>query len=214
MKGLVTLAVIAVLATGLIGTWAFSQVTDDVGAAPPPPSPQQVREQNLDGSGFIRVHEQGTANVNVTNGSLPVSGTVNVGNAPAVQDVNVVSMPAPTGGRLIDLGTMESNGGTVVFPLADVRDCGRMTFAATADESGSFVFNGGYPPMAYASADGTEAALVEIRLEGTVATGGVGGRPSATIRGAAPAVPYLQIPMSTGPSAPPWNVTGWIWCEP
>ena len=33
-----------------------------------------VREQNLDG-GNIRVHEQGTADVNVTNGSLSVSQT-------------------------------------------------------------------------------------------------------------------------------------------
>ena len=32
-----------------------------------------VREQNLDGSQNIRVHEQGTANVNVTNSSLSVA---------------------------------------------------------------------------------------------------------------------------------------------
>jgi hypothetical protein len=31
------------------------------------------REQNLDGSGNIKVHEQGTANVNVTNSSLSVA---------------------------------------------------------------------------------------------------------------------------------------------
>jgi len=45
-----------------------------------------VREQNLDGSGDVKVHEQGTANVNVTNGSLTVAtaapitgGAINVG---------------------------------------------------------------------------------------------------------------------------------------
>jgi hypothetical protein len=45
-----------------------------------------VREQNLDGSGNIKVHEQGTASVNVTNSSLTVAspapitgGAINVG---------------------------------------------------------------------------------------------------------------------------------------
>ena len=46
-----------------------------VGPNPAPPS-QQVREQNLDENGNIRVHEQGTADVNVTNARLDVSGTV------------------------------------------------------------------------------------------------------------------------------------------
>lgn len=32
-----------------------------------------VREQNLDANGNIKTHEQGTANVNVTNSSLPVA---------------------------------------------------------------------------------------------------------------------------------------------
>jgi hypothetical protein len=36
-------------------------------------NPVPVREQNLDGSGNIKVHEQGTANVNVTNSSLTVA---------------------------------------------------------------------------------------------------------------------------------------------
>jgi hypothetical protein len=51
--------------------------------------PVPVREQNLDPSGNIKVHEQGTAavhelgtaNVNVTNGSIPVTGTVSVSGA-------------------------------------------------------------------------------------------------------------------------------------
>jgi hypothetical protein len=37
-------------------------------------NPVPVREQNRDGSGNIKVHEQGTANVNIANTSLPASG--------------------------------------------------------------------------------------------------------------------------------------------
>ena len=36
-------------------------------------NPVPVQEQNLDGSGNLKVHEQGTANVNVTNSSLTVA---------------------------------------------------------------------------------------------------------------------------------------------
>jgi len=71
-------------------------------AEPPDPSPgatKPVREQNLDADGLIRVHEQGVAdvnvtndplNVNVSNDELNVSGEVEVSNFPATQDVNVV----------------------------------------------------------------------------------------------------------------------------
>jgi hypothetical protein len=48
------------------------------GPDPTPGPSQPVLEQNLDANGLIRVHEQGTANVNVTNVPLPVSGNVNV----------------------------------------------------------------------------------------------------------------------------------------
>jgi hypothetical protein len=71
-------------------------------AVPPDPTPgatQPVREQNLDDDGLIRVHEQGVADVNVTNDplnvsvdneTLNVSGEVEVSNFPATQNVNVV----------------------------------------------------------------------------------------------------------------------------
>ena len=71
-------------------------------AGPPDPTPgatQPMREQNLDTDGLIRVHEQGTANVNVTNSSLAVEGSINVdnfpssfevSNLPSVQDVEIV----------------------------------------------------------------------------------------------------------------------------
>ena len=51
-------------------------------------NPVPVAVQNADGGivrvheqGTAAVHEQGTASVNVTNGSIPVTGTVNVGNS-------------------------------------------------------------------------------------------------------------------------------------
>jgi len=52
-------------------------------------NPVPVAEQNRDANGNVRVHEQGTAavheqgtaNVNVTNGSIPVTGTVSVASA-------------------------------------------------------------------------------------------------------------------------------------
>jgi hypothetical protein len=61
---------------------------------PNPPPPLPVAEQNRDANGLIRVHEQGTANVNVTSGSLKVGGAVSVTNFPATQNVFV------TGGTL------------------------------------------------------------------------------------------------------------------
>ena len=61
--------------------------------------PLQVREANTDTLGYIAVHEQGIADVNViggqidaniTNSSLEVTGSVGVNNFPPVQDVNIV----------------------------------------------------------------------------------------------------------------------------
>jgi hypothetical protein len=54
-----------------------------------PSHPVPAQEQNLDASGNIKVHEQGTANVNVTNTTVPVheQGTaqVSVANMPGSQ---------------------------------------------------------------------------------------------------------------------------------
>src|SRR6266545_4402177 len=70
-----------------------------------------VREQNLDNQGHIGVHEQGTANVNVTNASLPVheQGTANVN----VTNTSVRFVPQPSTetfplGFLVDPGTSVS----------------------------------------------------------------------------------------------------------
>ena len=92
-----TILVVSMLVVGAVaGTTATGY------AQPPDPTPGAtlpVREQNLDADGLIRVHEQGVAdvhvtddelNVNITNDSLSVSGEVEVSNFPATQDVNVV----------------------------------------------------------------------------------------------------------------------------
>jgi len=100
--------------------------------------PLQIREQNLDPSGWIAVHEQGTADVsisssteldvNVTNDTLDVSGstvdvsgsTVSVDNFPAVQSV------AMNGGELSSVTSLYSN-----------------EFYAAADEEIEYIFSGG-----------------------------------------------------------------------
>ena len=133
MRQAIALAVIISLVSGLAGVWMFGQLSGSAGAAP---TAQQVREQNLDGSGFIRVHEQGTANVNVTNGSLPVSGIVNVGNFPA----------APQG-RLINLIFTNS-----LSQFADVSGCGNVSILARATATD---FNIGL----FSSPDGTTRIL-------------------------------------------------------
>ncbi len=87
------------------------------GSASAAPKAQVVREENVDTNGFIAVHEQGTADVNVTNAALPVSGTVDVGNLPVVQDVNVISLPSQ------DPGPLEFTHFIVrISPNGDVRD--------------------------------------------------------------------------------------------
>ena len=83
MRYIIATATAFALIAGIALGFVVSRGLD--GAASAAPADTKVREQNLDGSGLIRVHEQGTANVN---------GTVNVGNLPAVQDVNVVALPS------------------------------------------------------------------------------------------------------------------------
>ena len=93
-----TALAVAIIALGIVLGLGLQGTVFEAEAKPPPPeppAPQPVLEQNVDGSGFIAVHEQGVTDVNVTNAALPVSGTVDVGNLPAVQDVNVISAPGP-----------------------------------------------------------------------------------------------------------------------
>lgn len=61
-------------------------------AQPPGDRPEtSVREQNVDPDGWIAVHEQGVADVNVTNSPLSVSGDVRVSNLPQEQAVMVTN---------------------------------------------------------------------------------------------------------------------------
>ena len=87
--------IVALLATGL---FTYVAVADKPNPNVPNP-PLQVLEHNVDASGWIAVHEQGTADVeivntssidvNVTNTPLPVTGTVTVDNLNDPHDVNV-----------------------------------------------------------------------------------------------------------------------------
>ena len=101
MRFIIAAATAFALIAGMALGFAVSQGLDgSASAAPPPPADTKVREQNLDGSGLIRVHEQGTANVNVTNTSVPVSGTVDVGNLPLDAQGNVRVSEAPQSAQL------------------------------------------------------------------------------------------------------------------
>ncbi len=116
MRYIIAAATVFALVVGIAIGFALTATVFEA-EAKPPPEVQPVEEQNLDGSGFIAVHEQGTADVNVTNAALPVSGTVDVGNLPVVQDVNVISLPSE------DPGPLEFTHFIVrISPNGDVRD--------------------------------------------------------------------------------------------
>lgn len=85
MRKLLIAAAVLLLSSAVLGGTAFHEpianaatqvlsvfVTNDS------THPVPTKEQNLDASGYIKVHEQGIANVNVTNASIPVNGTVSV----------------------------------------------------------------------------------------------------------------------------------------
>jgi len=68
--------------------------------------PVPVREQNLDGSGRIRVHEGGTASVNVTNSSVTVDGTVGIDqSANGVHEVNSLAVSPFTRSAFTSFGS-------------------------------------------------------------------------------------------------------------
>lgn len=58
-------------------------------------NPVPVREQNLDANGNIKVHEQGTANVNVTNSSLSVAAAAPISGGGGGSFVAVPDSPFP-----------------------------------------------------------------------------------------------------------------------
>ena len=68
MRKTISMAFLLVLG-GVLGATIFR--TQVAGASQPPAS---VREVNTDAAGNIKVHEQGTASVDITNTSLPAPG--------------------------------------------------------------------------------------------------------------------------------------------
>ena len=132
MRRIVVLAVVLGLASGLLGAFAYGELFGSASAAPPATA---VREQNLDGSGLIRVHEQGTADVNVTNGALPVTGTVDVGNLPvdAQGNLRVATQPTLTNTSVLFEGTINP-GELIRTEFVDTAGCSEFTI---------FVLNGG-----------------------------------------------------------------------
>ena len=79
MRPVIVFALWLGLAGGLLGAFAFSQLFSGAGAAPGQGAPVMVISP-LDEGGNVKVHEQGTATVNVANSTLPVheQGTANV----------------------------------------------------------------------------------------------------------------------------------------
>ncbi|MBI1885186.1 MAG: hypothetical protein HYS09_02545 [Chloroflexi bacterium] len=214
MRRIIVVAAVLGLASGLLGAFAYGQLVGQAGAAPPPPPETPVREQNLDGSGRIRVHEQGTADVNVTNASLPVTGTLDVGNLPSVQDVNVLTLPQAKG-KLIELGTIETGGGEVEFPAADVSYCRQISLFAAADEAGSLAL----PLVMLGLPDGSTPVGILLPVDPNLQTSfqfaGTGGKATSSITNVPLAIPFLRLRIGQNtPSSPPWNVTAWLWCVP
>lgn len=197
---------VVLLALGIVLGLALRDTVFVAEAKPPEPEPQiqPVEEQNVDANGYIAVHEQRVADVNVTNASLPVSGTVEVGNVPAVQDVNVVSMPSQAG-RLIQFGPETVPGGaTFVTPYADVSACGRVTLMAKSSS--------GYPTSASVqsmSPDGT-VAIAATTPSGQQATS-VG---TYSLHNLEIVMPFMRLAISNGNHETPADLTGWIWCAP
>ena len=195
IAGATALALIAGIALGFV----VSRGLD--GAASAAPAETKVREQNLDGSGLIRVHEQGIANVNVTNTSVPVSGTVDVGNLPAVQDVNVVSMPAQSQGRLITLSMSPFDGQHSRSGPMDISDCDLISIMSTA-------------PWYVLDAQDLSLDGVHFTEVSLVAVGGTLAYQSAGILNVSVAAPFLKAHLWTNNGANN-GITpeAWVWCE-
>lgn len=103
MRGRMFGAGIIVAVSGFVGAFSYDQLVKPAVADAGPLSGLATREQNVDSNGFIRVHEQSTANVNVTNASLPVTGNVGVSGTVGAQQSgpwavaisNLASNPVP-----------------------------------------------------------------------------------------------------------------------
>jgi hypothetical protein len=94
-----SIVVFVALVGGVLGGTLFGGRVLDAAA-----HATDVIEQNLDANGYIRVHEQGTASVAVTN--FPASQNVSVTNLPSVQNVALAGHEPFTGGESITAQTI------------------------------------------------------------------------------------------------------------
>jgi len=91
-------------------------------------TPLSVREQNLDASGFIRVHEQGTASVSGTVGLSSSANTVKLD--PTANSVSVTNTDNNGNVKVHEQGTANvnvTNSSLSVAPQAPVTDGGTFT---------------------------------------------------------------------------------------
>jgi hypothetical protein len=116
--GMLALATVIVLATGW-GTAVAAQITSVLvtnDAAHPVP----IQEQRADAQGNVKVHEQGTANVNVTNSSLSVAEP-----APITAGGGARQVPTQTNVRV----------GTTTATALSIRMTDGIQFVALNDEA-------------------------------------------------------------------------------
>ena len=165
------------------------------GSASAAPKAQAVEEQNLDGSGFIAVHEQGTANV---------AGTVDVGNLPAVQDVNVVSASSQEP-RLIELTftTVPTSTSISRSNLVDISDCGLISVFVLGSS--------GLNDTTLGSPDGNQ--LIPVRLPGD-RIGDTSPVRGSSVLNVPMNLPFILITAGGSSSQQGEASTGWIYCAP
>ena len=143
MKKAIIPAFLLVLGSTVLGATVLREPL--AWAAPPMPSvfvandesnPVPDREQNLDADGNIKVHEQGTADVNVTNTSLPVAlpEPVASGSGSVIlfcPDEAVFQFPRAA--TAVQAAWSEPTGGTVSLRLGQAEVVGLMGPEVTGD---------------------------------------------------------------------------------
>ena len=127
MLRFIVFAAVLGLVGGLAGAFAFNELSGQADALALLAT--RVREQNLDASGLIRVHEQGTANV---------TGTVDVGNLPLDEAGNLrVSgqLAAPRGRLQLVAADLDLSYGTeVTTDFFDTWDCSSIALFAVGSD--------------------------------------------------------------------------------
>ena len=137
---MVSVATVVLLVTGW-GSALASSLSTSVVVANTSTNPAKVHETNTDSSGNMKVHEQGNANVKITNTSdtpVPVSGsvaitgtpTVNVGNFPNAPKTDVIASGSNT-------VLAAFSGWLFLVGLTDVSAYREVTFDVEASTTGS-----------------------------------------------------------------------------